>query len=105
MCSTFENESVQVQISDDTQIQQEELSIELAEQENSTIEEDLTSKVNSSSDTNNGTIEQVEQVVLGQPQRDGDGFKDRQHQYGHGVFFHGSSLRKSVRRVGVLPLL
>ena len=57
-----ENESVQVQISDDTQTQQEELSIELAEQENSTIEEDLTSKVNSSSDTNNGTIEQVEQV-------------------------------------------
>lgn len=57
-----ENESVQVQISDDTQTQQEELSIELAEQENSTLEEELTSKVNSSSDDNNGTIEQVEQV-------------------------------------------
>lgn len=36
-------------------------------------------------------IKQIEEIVLGQPQADRNGFKDRQHQKRRGIFFQISA--------------
>ena len=49
-------------------------------------------------------VEQVEDVVLRQPQRDGDRLKDGQDQDGQRIFFHHSSPAGSgPGETGVIP--